>query len=181
MFRSFGADIQLPFLDMLIKLSTKVLLPVAVGQALRATPVKEFYQKHSNFFKRLQELILLSILWNAFCSAISSNMGLGVRDGLALLALLPAIHLFTLGALFLFFSRIARFGPAEVVAAMFCSSQKTLAFGLPLINTIFEGSGNLAAYCAPLMFIHPIQLIIGSSLIPMLQRYTSTARSDDAS
>ena len=181
LFRFFGADIQLPFLDMLIKLSNKVLLPVAVGQALRATPAKEYYEKHSKVFKRMQELILLGILWNAFCSAISSNMGLGVRDGLALLVLLPAIHLCTLGILFVFFSRLTRFGPGEVVAAMFCASQKTLAFGLPLINTIFEGSPNLAAYCAPVMFIHPIQLIIGSALISALQRYTSTTRSDGMS
>jgi len=29
---------------------------IAVGQALRATPVKDFYTKHSSFFKRLQEV-----------------------------------------------------------------------------------------------------------------------------
>lgn len=182
LFRFFGAQIQLPFLDMLLKLSNKVLLPVAAGQALRATPAKQFYQSHSKFFKRLQEVILLSILWNAFCSAISSDMGLAVRDGLALLVLLPAVHLLSLGALFAFFSRLD-FGRGEVVAAIFCASQKTLAFGLPLINTIFEGNANLAAYCAPLMFIHPIQLILGSALLPALQRYTAAASdaADDAS
>ena len=181
LFRFFGADIELPFLDMILKLSSKVLLPVAVGQALRATPAKKFYQTYSNFFKRMQEVILLGILWNAFCTAIASNMGVGLRDGLALLAMLSTLHLLTLWILFVFFSRLARFGPAEVVAALFCASQKTLAFGLPLINTIFAGSPHLAAYSAPIMFIHPIQLIIGSALIPALQRYTSATKNKDAS
>jgi solute carrier family 10 (sodium/bile acid cotransporter), member 7 len=54
---------------------------------------------------------------------------------------------------------------------MFCASQKTLAFGLPLVNTVFEGSSNLASYCAPIMFIHPIQLIIGSLIVPRLEQY----------
>jgi sodium/bile acid cotransporter 7 len=51
-------------------------------------------------------------------------------------------------------------------------ASKTLAFGLPLVNTIFEGNANLAAYCAPLMIIHPLQLIVGSLLIPRLEKYT---------
>ena len=174
LFRFFGSDIQLPFLDMLLKLSNKVLLPVAIGQMLRATPALYFYANHSNFFKRTQEVILLSILWNAFCTAISSNMGLELRHGLALLAILPVVHIVSLAALFSFLSRpFFNFTRGEVVAAMFCASQKTLAFGLPLVNTIFEGSPNLAAYCAPIMFIHPIQLIIGSLLVPRLERYTA--------
>jgi len=56
LFRFFGTDIQLPFVDMVMKLSNKVLLPVAVGQALRATPMKSVYETHSKKFKRLQEV-----------------------------------------------------------------------------------------------------------------------------
>jgi sodium/bile acid cotransporter 7 len=39
---------------------------------------------------------------------------------------------------------------------------------LPLINTIFEGNMNLAAYCAPLMIMHPLQIVVGSLLVPYL-------------
>jgi len=162
---------------MLQKLSNKVLLPVAVGQVLRTTPVKTFYDKHSTVFKRTQEIVLLSILWNAFCTAISESLGLGVRHGVALAILLASVHTISLGALFAFFSApFLKFSKGEVVAGMFCASQKTLAFGLPLINTIFEGSPNLAAYCAPIMFIHPLQLIIGSTLIPWLEKYTDNGK-----
>jgi sodium/bile acid cotransporter 7 len=55
---------------------------------------------------------------------------------------------------------------------MFCSSEKTLAGGLPLVNTIFAGDPNLAAYCAPIMFIHPLQMIVGSFLLPRINLYT---------
>lgn len=178
LFRYFGATIQLPFLKMLAKLSNKVLLPVLIGQLLRATPAKEFYAGHSKTFKRIQEVILLSILWNAFCTAISSNMGLELRHGLILLGLLPAMHLVAFGSIFGLFSKLG-FSRKQVVAASFCGSQKTLAFGLPLINTIFEGSPNLAAYCAPLMFVHPIQLILGSMLIPKLEQYTKDRSPQD--
>ena len=56
LFYFFGTQITLPFVDMVIKLCNKVLLPVAIGQALRLTQAKDIYAKNSKFFKRLQEV-----------------------------------------------------------------------------------------------------------------------------
>jgi sodium/bile acid cotransporter 7 len=56
---------------------------------------------------------------------------------------------------------------------MFVASHKTLAFGLPLISTVFAGDVNLAAYSAPIMLLFPLQLIIGSLLVPQLEIYTA--------
>ena len=58
-----------------------------------------------------------------------------------------------------------------MISALFCASHKTLAFGLPLLQTVFEGDPKLALYCAPLMFIHPMQLMIGSLFVKPLQEY----------
>ena len=123
--------------------------------------------------RSLAQVILLGIVWNAFCNAFSSGLGLDLRQSLVLVTILPVLHLASLAGLFKLFSLpIFGFTRGETVAAMFCSSHKTLAFGLPLINTIFEGNGNLAAYCAPLMFVHPLQMILGSLLIPTILKYT---------
>lgn len=172
--RFFGASIQLPFGKMVLKLCQKVLLPVAIGQFLRTSgKARSFYKTHSKKFKRLQETVLLGIVWNAFCNAFSDGLGIQLKHSLVLLGVLPALHLAMLGATFKLFSlpflKVTR---GESIAAMFCSSQKTLAFGLPLINTIFQGNPNLALYCAPLMFIHPLQMAIGSFLLPTVQKYT---------
>ena len=175
LFHFFGSHIQLPFVDMLLKLSTKVLLPVAAGQLLRTTPIKGYCDKQSKLIKRLQEIILLSILWNAFCNAFTESLGLELKHGLGLLALLASMHATAFVILFAFFDR-AGFSPGEVVAAVFCSAQKTLAFGLPLVNIVFEGSPNLAAYCAPIMFIHPVSLILGSMFIPRMQVYLAKGK-----
>jgi len=122
----------------------------------------------------------LGIVWTAFCNTFStSGQGLELRHGLALLAIIPSMHLLSLGVLFKAFSLpFFGFSRKEVVAAMFTASHKTLAFGLPLINTIFEGSPNVASYCTPLMFVHPLQLILGSLFIPSLSRYVSSGDGD---
>ena len=91
--RFFGKGIELPFFELVSKLCNKVLLPVAVGQALRATPVKDFYEKRTNFFKRLQEVVLLGIVWNAFCNAFTKGLGLDLSHAVALLVILPLLHI----------------------------------------------------------------------------------------
>jgi sodium/bile acid cotransporter 7 len=122
----------------------------------------------------LKQTILLGIVWNAFCNAFSSGLGLELKHSLFLLAMLPAVHVASLGVLLKFFgSPLLKISRGEAVAAAFCASQKTLAFGLPLINTIFEGNPNLAAYCAPLMFVHPLQMTFGSLLLPFIRSFAS--------
>lgn len=52
----FGTAIELPFLNMVLKLCNKVLVPVAVGQVLRATSAKQFFVNNKKAFKSLQEV-----------------------------------------------------------------------------------------------------------------------------
>ena len=105
---------------------------------------------------------------------------MSLRDTVILLTLLSAIHVGAVIGLFAFFrqSKIAGANRSEAVAATFCGSHKTLAFGLPLINTIFDGSPNLAAYCAPIMLIHPLQLVLGSFFVPYFKRTISEEEED---
>lgn len=89
-----------------------------------------------------------------------------MHHGIFLIMLLSALHLGSYAACMKFFSsKMLNFRREDVIAATFCTSHKTLAFGLPLLNTIFEGNVNLAAYCAPIMFLHPLQLLLGSILV----------------
>jgi len=57
------------------------------------------------------------------------------------------------------------------VAALMCSSQKTLAFGIPFIKTALGTRPDLAYILAPLLMYAPAQLLLGSSLlVPPLKK-----------
>ena len=45
-----------------------------------------------------------------------------------------------------------------------------------LLQTIFESSPSMALYSAPLLFIHPFQLLIGSILTPFLRKYIEAGK-----
>jgi sodium/bile acid cotransporter 7 len=140
------------------------------GQVLRTTKVIHYYQNHKKIFSRIQNWTLNAVLWNTFSNSFSQGMTVNMMQTISLILLLSVLHLLTLKGFFeLFRSPFFQLDNDQIVAAMFCSSHKTLAFGLPLIKTIFEGSTELASYCAPVMLIHPIQLILGSLLAPQIR------------
>ena len=124
-------------------------------------------------------MVLLGIVWNAFCNAFTRGLGMDFSNAIVLLIMLPLLHIGSLFTLFnIFKSKILNNSPGEAVAATFCGAHKTLAFGLPLINTIFEGNPNLASYCAPIMLMHPLQLVIGSLAVPYLTKFTAEEKTE---
>jgi predicted Na+-dependent transporter len=87
-----------------------------------------------------------------------------------LLVGMPAIYL-TFSAIFWALSKFLLPGldlPTRT-AALFCSSQKTLAFGIPFIKTAFGARPDIAYILAPLLIYAPSQLLLGSIfLVPTL-------------
>ena len=66
-----------------------------------------------------------------------------------------------------------RLEAAARVSLVYCSTHKTLALGLPLLNLVFAGRPDLGLLCTPLLLQHPLQLIIGSVLAPKLKKYVA--------
>lgn len=59
----------------------------------------------------------------------------------------------------------------------FCASHKTLAFGMPLLATVFGGGhSDLALLSAPLLVCHPMQLFLGAMLVPRFRRYVEKGK-----
>ena len=112
------------------------------------------------------------IVYAAFRSTFAAGLSVS-RTELGLLLLgMPVLHVAWLFATFQL-CRLPALGldRKDVVAATFCASQKTLAFGLPCIRTIFAGQAELGFYAAPIMVLHPTQILVGSLLMPYFQRY----------
>jgi len=73
-------------------------------------------------------------------------------------------------------TRMFRLPPDVAAAGVFCSTQKTLAMGMPLAISFFEGADvNIALVLLPLIFYHLFQLIVGGLLIPRWSRRIAQA------
>jgi len=159
----------MPLAATFLALSRKVLLPMAVGQALRRNPAilslaaTPQSKKASKF---ISEAILLSIVWNSFSNAFVAGLPITLPTILLLLTTTSLLHLLYFAATYYFLSTPLSFSHSLATAGSFVSSHKTLAFGLPLIKTVFANDPLLPLYCAPLLLIHPAQLFLGGFLPP---------------
>ena len=61
--------------------------------------------------------------------------------------------------------------PKLRVFGLFGCTHKTVAIGIPLINSIYGDNDSVGLYTLPLLIWHPIQLILGTALVPRLLKF----------
>ncbi|CAM9794171.1 unnamed protein product [Ectocarpus sp. 8 AP-2014] len=159
------------------KLGIKVVLPLALGQLARFTPLRKLHEHKPKAISRFSECVLLSIIYTTFCDTFTNSAAVaGTATGgggggvLVLMAVLPIVHLLSLAALDAL-SRVPflKIDERDRIAVMFCGTHKTLAFGIPLIKALFEGHPSLGMLATPLLLYHPSELMLGSALAPTLR------------
>ena len=165
------------------KLAYSVLLPVLVGMMIRASPTFGASLAAKSVKARLKlgsDLIILSIVYNTFCNTFQSGFGV---SGSQVTALTFTLCLLLAGykACVFVAARAAGLARKDVVAATFMGSQKTLAFGLPLIKALFGGSPDLVWFCLPVLVYHPLQTFVGSALVPKLRAFVEQGEKGESS
>ncbi|CAB9510746.1 bile acid cotransporter 7 [Seminavis robusta] len=153
------------------KLCLRVVLPVAIGQLLQkfSKTVVQFVKLHKPKFKQAQQYALVFIVYTVFCRTFNSDEGKSEVGDIFLMILFQFLLLvfFMIVAWILlgwFFPK----SPELRVMGLFGCTHKTVAMGVPLINAIYESSPYVGQYTLPLLIWHPMQLLLGSFLVPKL-------------
>ena len=158
------------------KLGSQVLVPVVIGMAVRASarfgPALASAPAKARL-KLASDGVILAIVYNTFCNTFASGFGVPASEITALFFVLSSLLCAYKAAIFLVARYVARLSPEDVVAATFMGSQKTLAFGLPLVKALFDGNPDLAWLCLPTLVYHPMQIALGSALVPKLRAFAA--------
>ena len=160
--------------EIFLKLILRVLIPLVVGLALRrlSDVVAKFATEHKRKLKRTQEFSLIFIVYTVFCQTFQEGMGAGVKDIFVTIILQLSLLVFFM-CLSWYSLKYLGFAdePKLRVMGLFGCSGKTIALGVPLINSIYENDPQRALYTLPLLIWHPLQLLIGSYLSSRLAKY----------
>lgn len=155
---SNGIDLGATLLD----LCTLLLLPLVLGQLMRPW-LGRFFARYKRYTSVADKLVILLLVYAAFCNSMVSGMWQEQGSSVLLTALLGSAALL---ALILWLTtrtaRALRFSPADEVAAVFCASKKSLAAGAPMAALIFGAHPGLGLILLPIMIYHPLQLIVCS-------------------
>jgi sodium/bile acid cotransporter 7 len=168
---STTAGLTIPLLPLLVKLALLLILPFIIGQILRPW-LKKSAVNFKNAIRRISIGIILFILYSAFCN--SFKRGAWQEFGLNKILITFFISFFLLGLIMTIVwvsLKMAKFQYPSKMTAFFCASQKSLATGVPMASSIFAAAGHttilpvLGVVLLPLMFFHPLQLLIGGLIV----------------
>jgi solute carrier family 10 (sodium/bile acid cotransporter), member 7 len=155
------------------KLVLRVVVPIVVGQVARITSktVADLVTNHKLFCGKSQMYALLFIVYTVFCDTFAT--GASVATGNFVLALFFQLILLLTFMLIAWFMLRFTFpnDPQLCVTGVMGCCFKTVSLGVPLINSMYEGSPNLALYILPLLMWYPMQLTIGSLLTPHMYKF----------
>lgn len=153
-----------PFLPLLGKIVLLTLVPFAAGMLLRNF-VTAWVNTHKIWFTRISNAVILFIVYSAFCDSVTGQIW--QRYGFAF----TGIIFLLVGALFALMSflvfganRALKLSREDAIASYFCSVKKTLAMGVPLAMLIFGDNADLSLILLPIMFYHPLQLLVNGIL-----------------
>jgi len=166
-----GTSGALSVVETLQKLSTKVVLPLVIGQLLRPALNKSgVLTRRKKLLSRTSESLLLYVVFSTFCDTFLRGFGLPPSTLASLSALVVGTHVAFLAVAWQIGGMLG-LQPKQRVTVTLTSTQKTLALGLPLLRVVFAGRPDLGLLCTPLLIQHPLQLLIGSLLSPRLKQY----------
>ncbi len=162
-----GQSVALPPVgNLILKIIWMVLVPLILGQALRRW-MQELADRNRKKMSNFSMCLILYIVFSTFSNSVKSDSwkSLGMDEiSIAFAAVLALLlMIMACGALCL---RIANFKREDGIAFFFSATQKALSTGIPMAHALFNTTRlDLALILVPLMFYHPLQLLVGSFIV----------------
>lgn len=170
-YMSHSSGFEFSLLPVFSKLCWFVFLPLVFGQCLRCS-FCQFAMGIRSRTRWLPQGAILYIVYLSFAGTVSSGLLETLSPGRLFGGLFAVTLLLLLASWGVWqSSKWMNLSQGERVAAFFTASQKSIATGLPLLTTILA-VGSLPAETGlvllPLLFYHPLQLLLGGFLVPRL-------------
>uniref|UniRef100_A0A8C0MC41 Sodium/bile acid cotransporter n=2 Tax=Canis lupus familiaris TaxID=9615 RepID=A0A8C0MC41_CANLF len=167
-----GSSSSVPFTSIFSQLFMTVVVPLIIGQIVRRY-IKDWLERKKPPFGAISSSVLLMIIYTTFCDTFSNpNIDLDKFSLILILFIIFSIQLSFMVLTFLFSTRNnSGFTPADTVAIIFCSTHKSLTLGIPMLKIVFAGHEHLSLISVPLLIYHPVQILLGSVLVPTIKSW----------
>lgn len=162
-----GDDI--PVLAMLGRLALLIIVPLIIGQVLRPF-VREWVFRRRTQIAIGANLLVLYIVYIAFCNSVLDGVWRATPvQSLIVVFILTGLLLLLVCVLALLLVRFLKLDYGKGVAAFFLTTQKTIATGIPMAQSLFGDSPAIGVIILPLMIYHFAQLALGGFIIGALK------------
>ena len=164
---SVGSNVSIPLSPLFSKLFILIIAPLLFGQLIRQK-LPEVSAFMANNTKGFGNWIIVFIVHCAFAQSVSSGFLLQLGFITIFKVILLTVLILLLVSFLVWWSSVfLNLSKEQRISAFFCSSQKSIATGLPLITSILAFAPSVtdtASIIIPLMCYHPAQLILAGIL-----------------
>ena len=163
--------------DSVVRIVLQLLAPFLLGQVTRRWLVR-WVTSNDGWLKRVDRSSVVLVVFVAFSAAATSNVWAQTTAWAVLglvtvsLALLAVATGWTWGL-----GRLLGMSRPELIALVFCGTNKSLASGLPIAWVLFTGP-QVALLVLPLMIYHQLQIIVGGAMAARLGRSLASSRTE---
>jgi sodium/bile acid cotransporter 7 len=156
------------------KIFAELLLPFFVGHLLRPW-IGAWAVRNRSVLAITDRGSILVVVYTAFSAAVVHGIWHQLPPTtLVALALIVAVLLATGLVITHAGARVCGLGHADLVAVVFCGSQKSLVAGIPIASVLFSGP-ILGVIVLPIMLYHPMQLVVCAWLARRFAQRAATA------
>lgn len=150
----------------------QLLVPFVAGHALRPW-IGAWAERNRKLLAVTDRGSILLVAYTAFSAAVVHGVWQMVPATMviSLLLVTGALLTMSLGAILLG-AKSLRFRHEDLVASLFCGSQKSLVSGVPIANVLFRPDA-VGAILLPIMIYYPLQLIVCGVLAKRFSRLGS--------
>lgn len=167
-----GSSTVVPFRRTVAQLGVTVVLPLLVGQAVRASGMLRSSDLPTS---QVGQVALLLIIYTTFCDAfLEHDAGMDPVDILVTVMLVVILQLLLMYLAWTFSGLQKMFSTPDRAAITFCCSHKSLTLGIPILRILFAGYSHFSSISLPLLVYHPAQIILGSLLAPEMREWLRT-------
>ncbi|KAF7283167.1 hypothetical protein GWI33_001230 [Rhynchophorus ferrugineus] len=165
---NLGSTTIVPLFGTVIQLTTTVLLPLVLGQLIK---VFTQFRAHNIPLNTISQCALLFVIYTTFCDSFSvPETGLSALDVIFTILSVLILQITLIIISFKTSTLLKKvFGPADVIAILFCSTHKSLTLGIPILKIMFHGYSHLSQISLPLLIYHPTQIILGGLMVSQLK------------
>ena len=164
--------------EVFYKLALRVVLPLGVGQLVRkfVPSVVEFYKTHKKWFKKIQQYLLVYLVYTVFCRTFynNNNNATSAVDIVIVIAVVFACLVSLMVGAWVLLKILFPTRPDLRVMGLYGCTHKTVAMGVPMINALYDDDATVGLVTLPLLVWHTSQLIIGSFLAPKLSKWVDS-------
>ncbi|XP_023310942.1 sodium/bile acid cotransporter 7-like isoform X2 [Anoplophora glabripennis] len=165
---NLGSTTIVPLLGTIIQLTTTVLMPLLLGQSIKAFTN---FRGHRLPLNTVSQCALLFVIYTTFCDTfLVPETGLSALDVIFTVFSVLILQLTLMGLSFKisrYFKRL--YSAQDVIAIVFCSTHKSLTLGIPILRIMFHGYAHLSQISLPLLVYHPTQIILGGLMVSHLK------------